>query len=267
MENVRVCFGHRIWWVDAFIGDNERGNPAAVVLLEDAVDDGTLQQIAFELGVSETAFLRRVGDDWSLRWFTPSVEVDLCGHATLATLHVLLNELGARGDEFYFSTRSGVLSGRSLGDGLLGVDLPRVVVEAVSSKVVGGALGPVQAVYQGGSSVLAIVDDYETLCGLAPDPVALFLIPSSLVIVACEGGPNVDVSLRVFAPRLGLHEDHVTGSALCTLAPWWMEHTGAPTLSVRQASGRSGLMHARLFEHNVEVAGHARTFFAGELRV
>ena len=267
MENVNVTFGHRIWWVDAFIGDNERGNPAAVVLLERPVADATLQQIAFELGVSETAFLRRVGDAWQLRWFTPTVEVDLCGHATLATLHVLLNELGVVGDEFYFQTRSGVLSGHSLGGGLLAVDLPRAYIESLETSAVDTALGPVSSVYRAGAaSLLAIVDDYDALCALSPDPVALFLIPSSLIIVACEGGPGVDAALRVFAPRLGLAEDHVTGSAMCALAPWWMERTGAPTLSVRQASARSGIMHARLFEKNVEVAGHARTFFAGELR-
>jgi predicted PhzF superfamily epimerase YddE/YHI9 len=267
VENVNVSFGHRIWWVDAFIGPSERGNPAAVVLLEQPVSDAALQQIAFELGVSETAFLRRVGDGWSLRWFTPTVEVDLCGHATLATLHVLLTELHAKGDEFFFQTRSGTLSGRSLGHGLLGVDLPRAYIEPLEVSAVGTALGPVVEVYRGGaSSLLAIVEDYDTLCSLNPDPVALFLLPSSLVIVACHGGPSVDVALRVFAPRLGLREDHVTGSAMCTLAPWWMERTGAPTMSVRQASARSGIMHARLFEKNVEVAGHARTFFAGELR-
>jgi predicted PhzF superfamily epimerase YddE/YHI9 len=267
VENVSVLFGHRIWWVDAFIGENERGNPAAVVLLERSVDDSTLQQIAFELGVSETAFVRRVGDGWALRWFTPTVEVDLCGHATLATLHVLLNELDCPGEEFFFQTRSGVLSGRSLGSGLLGVDLPRSYIEPLDVSVVGTALGAVREVYRAGaSSVLAVVDDYDALCALAPDPVALFLIPSALIIVACEGGPEVDAALRVFAPRLGLAEDHVTGSAMCTLAPWWMERTGAPTLSVRQASARSGIMHARLFEKNVEVAGRARTFFAGELR-
>jgi predicted PhzF superfamily epimerase YddE/YHI9 len=267
VENVNVTFGHRIWWVDAFIGDNARGNPAAVVLLEQPVSDATLQQIAFELGVSETAFLRRVGETWSLRWFTPTVEVDLCGHATLATLHVLLNELHAKGDEFFFHTKSGVLSGRSLGNGLLGVDLPRAYIEPIDPSIVHAALGPVRTAYRAGaSSVLAIVDDYEALCGLTPDPVALFTIPGSLVIVACEGGPGVDASLRVFAPRLGLAEDHVTGSAMCSIAPWWVEHTGAPTLSVSQASTRRGIMHARLFEKNVEVAGHARTFFSGELR-
>lgn len=268
MENVNVTFGHRLWWVDAFIGEAERGNPAAVVLLERDLDDVAMQQIAFELGVSETAFVRRVGDQWNLRWFTPTVEVDLCGHATLATLHVLMNELDLPGPEFYFQTRSGVLSGRSLGAGLLGVDLPRAYVEPLDVSVVGSALGAVREVYQAGAAnVLVVVDDYETLCGLNADPIGLFLIPSSLIIVVCEGGPSVDASLRVFAPRLGLAEDHVTGSAMCALAPWWMERTGAPTVTVRQASARGGVMFARLFEHNVEVAGHARTFFAGELKV
>jgi PhzF family phenazine biosynthesis protein len=88
VDSVTVAFGHRLWWVDAFTGGAERGNPAVVVLLERSMPDDELQQIAFELGVSETAFVRRAGDQWTLRWFTPTVEVDLCGHATLASLHV-----------------------------------------------------------------------------------------------------------------------------------------------------------------------------------
>jgi predicted PhzF superfamily epimerase YddE/YHI9 len=267
VDSVNVSFGHRLWWVDAFIGDAERGNPAVVVLLERPMDDHELQQIAFELGVSETAFVRRVGDTWSLRWFTPTVEVDLCGHATLATLHVLLTELGVPGGEFYFQTRSGVLSGRRLKDGLLGVDLPRWYIEPLDDSVLNGTLGPVREVYQAGAqSVLAVVEDYDTLCGLSVDPMSLFLVPSSIVIDACHGGPNVDVSIRVFAPRLGLAEDHVTGSAMCAVSPWWVEKVGSPTVSVRQASARGGVMHARLFEKNVEVAGIARTFFGGDLR-
>ena len=125
VEFVNVSFGHRIWWVDAFIGDTERGSPAVVVLLERPLGDDELQRIAFELGVTETVFVRRVGDGWSLRWFTPTVEVDLGGHATLAALHVLLTELGVPGGELVFETRAGALSGRRLRDGLLGVDLPR----------------------------------------------------------------------------------------------------------------------------------------------
>jgi predicted PhzF superfamily epimerase YddE/YHI9 len=267
VDSVDVTFGHRLWWVDAFIGERERGNPAVVVLLEHPLPDDELQQIAFEMGVSETAFVRRVGDQWSLRWFTPSVEVDLCGHATLATLHVVLNELGASGSEHYFATRSGVLSGRRLRDGLLGIDLPRAYLEPLEPAVLAGSLGTVREIYQAGpSSILAIVENYDSLCSLSVDPMGLFLVPSSIVIAACYGGPNVDVSIRVFAPRLGVAEDPVTGSAMCAVSPWWVETSGSPTLSVRQASPRGGVMHARLFERNVEVAGMTRTFLEGSIR-
>jgi predicted PhzF superfamily epimerase YddE/YHI9 len=245
VDSVGSTFGHRLWWVDAFTDDQSRGNPAVVVLLERPMADSELQQIAFELGVSETAFVRRVGDTWSLRWFTPTVEVDLCGHATLATLHVLLTELGVPDGEFFFQTRAGTLSGRRLQRGLLGVDLPRSHLEPLDPSVLNGALGEVSEVYQAGAqSVLAVVPDYDTLCGLIIDPMSLFLVPGSMVIA----------------------EDPVTGSAMCAIAPWWANRTGMPTVAVRQASARGGMMYARLFERNVEVAGYARTFFGGDLR-
>lgn len=267
MDSVNVAFGHRLWWVDAFTSNSDRGNPAVVVLLERPLPDEELQAIATETGVSETAFVRRVGDQWSLRWFTPSIEVDLCGHATLATVHVLVNELGVSSAEFYFQTRAGVLSGRRLRDNLLGVDLPRTTLTESDPFVLGGLLGDVREAWLGANgSLLCVVPDYEALCALSVDPVDLLLVPSQLVIAVCEGGPRVDASLRVFAPRLGLTEDHVTGSAMCTLAPWWANRTGAPTMTVRQASPRGGIMHARLFERNVEVAGQTRTVIAGELR-
>jgi predicted PhzF superfamily epimerase YddE/YHI9 len=179
-----------------------------------------------------------------------------------------MTELGVASSEFYFQTRSGVLSGRRLREGLLGIDLPRQYIEPVEPTILRGALGPVREAFQAGaSSLIAVIEDYETLCGLEVDPMDIFFAPTSLVIAACAGGPGVDVSIRVFAPRLGINEDPVTGSAMCALAPWWVDRTGAPVLSVRQASSRGGVMHARLFEKNVEVAGLARTFFAGELRV
>lgn len=267
MNSVDVTFGHRLWWVDVFIGENERGNQAGVVLLEHDVPDRELQHMAFELGVSETAFVRRWSDHWTLRWFTPTVEVDLCGHATIGTLHVLINELDVADEEITLITRSGDLVGRRLRPGQIAVDLPRHALEPLEPSVLRDALGPVRAVYRSeADSILAVVEDYEALCALDVDPLSLFLVPGQLVIVACEGGPDVDVTIRVFAPRLGLPEDPVTGSALCAVAPWWAEHTGAPTLSVRQASSRGGIMHARLFERSVEVAGLARTFFSGEIR-
>ncbi|MBU6496389.1 MAG: PhzF family phenazine biosynthesis protein [Acidobacteria bacterium] len=268
MDSLRVGFSPRLWWVDAFIGPGERGNPAVVVLLEAPLETPEMQQIAFELGVSETAFLHRVGDAWSLRWFTPTVEVDLCGHATIASVHVLASELGVPAGEITFQTRSGPLRGRRLDAGLVAVDLPRSYLEEVDVSTLRGALGEVKEVWRAGaSSVLAVVEDYDTLCGLRVDALDLFTVPASLVIAVSEGGPGVDLALRVFAPRLGLAEDPVTGSAMCSLAPWWASRTGQPTVSVRQASSRGGLMHARLFERAVEVAGEARTFFSGELRV
>jgi predicted PhzF superfamily epimerase YddE/YHI9 len=267
VDSVDVTFGHRLWWVDTFIGDTERGNPAVVVLLEHALPDDELQTIAFETGVSETAFVRRVGDQWSLRSFTPTVEVELFGHAALATLHVVLEELEAPGDEFFFATRAGVLIGRRLGEGLVGVDLPRADLVPLETSVLNDSLGEVLECYQAGPSiVLAVVKDYDTLCGLNVDPLGLFVVPSSVVVAACFGGPEVDVSIRVFAPRLGLAEDPVTGSAMCAVAPWWVEKVGSPTVVVRQASTRGGLIYARLFEHNVEIAGAVRTFFSGEVR-
>jgi predicted PhzF superfamily epimerase YddE/YHI9 len=267
VELVNVSFGHRLWWVDAFIGDTERGGPAVVVLLERPLPDDELARIAYELDVSETVFVRRVGDAWTLRWFTPTAEVDLGGHATLAALHVLLTELGVPGTDLAFETRAGSIAGRRRADGLLGVDLPRAYLEPLDAAVLGGTFGPVREVFQAGAqSVLAVVEDYDALCSLAVDPVSLFLVPSSMVVAACAGGPGVDVSIRVFAPRLGVAEDHVTGSAMCAIAPWWVGASGSPTVSVFQASARGGLMYARLFERTVEVAGAARTFFGGDLR-
>ena len=267
VDSVGVTFGHRLWWVDTFIGDTERGSPAVVVLLERPIGDVELQEIASELDVSETTFVRRVGDNWTLRWFTPTFEVDLGGHATLATLHVLLSELGVPSGEVSFQTRAGVIAGRRLAEGLLAIDLPRAYLEPLDDSVLVGALGKVLEVYQAGpQSVLAVVEDYDALCGLDIDPMNLFLVPCSMVIVACRGGPGVDVSIRVFAPRLGLAEDDVTGSAMSAIAPWWVEKVGSPTVSVYQASPRGGGMHARLFERTVEVAGRARTFFGGDLR-
>jgi predicted PhzF superfamily epimerase YddE/YHI9 len=267
VSSVGTTFGHRLWWVDAFIGDGARGNPAVVVLLERPMLDIELQQIAFELGVLETAFVRRVGDQWSLRWFTPTVEVDLGGHATLATLHVLLTELGVPEGEFFFQTRSGVLTGRRLKEGLLGIDLPRAEIEPVDPSLLNGALGPVSEAYRAGeNSILCVVRDDDELCGLAVDPMSLFLVPATFVVAVCEGGAGVDASIRVFAPRLGVAEDPVSGSAMCAVAPWWAQRTGSPVMSVRQVSGRGGVMHTRLFERNVEVAGLARTFLGGDLR-
>jgi predicted PhzF superfamily epimerase YddE/YHI9 len=268
VSDVSSTFGHRLWWVDSFIGDAARGNPAAVVLLERPLPDADLQHIAFELGVGETAFLRRVNDQWSLRWFTPTVEVDVSGHATLAALHVALTELLVPPSEVFFQTRAGNLSGRRVDHNILGIDLPRQAIEEVEPLTLESvSVSFTQCFRAGANNILAVVPDYDTLCGLQPDPMSLLLAPGSMLIAVCEGAPGADVGMRVFAPRLGVPEDAATGSAAAAVAPWWVDRSGSPTLSIRQASPRGGLMFARTFKRNVEVAGEARTFLDGYLRI
>lgn len=265
MARLSVEVGRRAWWVDAFIGDQALGNPAVVVLLESALADEGCQQIAAELAVAETAFLRRGPDGSSLRCFTPTQEVDLFGHATLAALHVLFAELDEPSPEIVFSTRSGPIAGRV---GELGpiVELPRHEVGEIDADEARRALSGVRSAWLSeGGELVCIVDDYDALCALDPDRVELFLLPATVVIACCPGVDGADVALRVFAPRLGIREDPVTGRALCALAPIWEQRTGARTLVARQLSPRGGVMTSTLLDDHVDVAGRTRTFLSGQL--
>ena len=265
MSEISTDLGRRMWWVDAFIGEAARGNPAVVVLLEGDLDTVHCQQIASELSVSETAFLRRHHEGWQLRCFTPTVEVDLFGHATLAALHVLGTELRTTEPEFVFATRSGPIVGR-LRSRQLAIELPRHEVAEVTGEGIERALGPVgQAWTTEAGDLVALVDSFDALCALDPDAVEMFLVPASLIIAIAEGGIDSDVAMRVFAPRLGIREDPATGRAMCALAPIWHERTGEDRLLARQLSTRGGVMAATLFDDHVEVIGRARTFLSGEL--
>jgi predicted PhzF superfamily epimerase YddE/YHI9 len=267
MSEISTDLGRRMWWVDAFIGEGARGNPAAVVLLESDLDTAECQQIASELSVSETAFLRRLRDGWQLRCFTPTVEVDLFGHATLASLHVLGTELRTAEREFVFSTRSGPIVGR-LASQRLTIELPRHEVAEVPPDGIERALGPVAHAWTTeAGGLVALVDSFDSLCALDPDAVEMFLVPASLIIAVAEGGIDSDVAIRVFAPRLGIREDAVTGRAMCALAPIWHARTGEDRLLARQVSTRGGVMAAALYDDHVEVIGRARTFLSGELWV
>lgn len=265
MAEISTDFGRRMWWVDAFTGEGARGSPAVVVLLESDLPSATCQQIAAELSVSETAFLRSRRDGWDLRCFTPTVEVDLFGHATLAAVHVLGTELLVRDTEVVFSTRSGPIIGR-LGSTQLAIELPRHEVGAIEIDGLDRALGAVSTSWTTeAGDVVALVESFDALCALDPDSVEMFLVPASLIIAVAEGGIDADVAIRVFAPRLGIREDPVTGRAMCALAPIWHERTGEAQLLVRQVSTRGGVMAAALHDDHVEVMGRARTFFAGDL--
>ena len=266
MSEISTDLGRRMWWVDAFVCEQARGNPAVVVLLESDLAPEACQLIAAELGVAETAFLRRTREGWwEVRCFTPTVEVDLFGHASLAALHVLSVELGVPGPEVVLSTPAGPIVGRRGATGLT-IELPRHEVTATPPEAVERALGPVTAAWTTeAGDLVALVDSVDALCALDPDAVELFVVPASLVIAVAEGGIDSDLSVRVFAPRLGVHEDHATGRAMCSLAPIWHDRTGEVRLLVRQVSPRGGVLLAALQDDHVEVVGRARTYLSGDL--
>ena len=265
MSEISTDLGRRMWWVDAFIGEGARGNPAVVVLVEGELATVRCQRIAAELGVAETAFLRWRRDEWELRCFTPTVEVELFGHASLAALHVLFVELEVGGPEVVLSTRHSPIVGRRVGR-RLAIELPRHEVAPAPVEAFERALGPVvEAWTTEAGDVVALLDSFDALCDLDPDAIELFVLPASLVVAVAEGGLDADLAVRVFAPRLGVKEDAATGRALCALAPIWHARTGEEHLLARQVSTRGGVLAASLFDDHVEVLGTARTFLSGEL--
>lgn len=253
----------RLFIVDAFTDTAFQGNPAGVCLLEDRVPDVWMQSVAAELKLSETAFL--LGD--SLRWFTPKVEVTLCGHATLATAHVLYSTGVAHGP-VKFTTASGTLTVNRQPDGMITMDFP--VKEVTATTVPEGlekALGatPVH-VSKGALDLLVELDSAETVRALRPDIDALAAIDARGVIVTARG-TETDFVSRFFAPKVGVPEDPVTGSAHCALSPYWSARLGRETLTGAQLSERGGLVRVTLAGDRVHLAGHAVTVVSGTMQL
>ncbi|HET7228536.1 MAG TPA: PhzF family phenazine biosynthesis protein [Longimicrobium sp.] len=254
--------------VDAFAERPFTGNPAAVCVMPAARDEAWMQNVAMEMNLSETAFLHPEDDGWRLRWFTPAAEVALCGHATLASAHVLWEHeaLGAE-DEARFHTKSGLLTCRREG-GLVWMDFP-AKPETASEPIDGlaEALG-VTPLYVGRShfDVLVEVESEARVRALEPDIGALRRVQARGVIVTAraEGGAHDFVS-RFFAPAVGVDEDPVTGSAHCVLAPYWAAKLGRNELAGYQASRRGGTVRVRCVGDRVHLGGRAVTILRGEL--
>jgi PhzF family phenazine biosynthesis protein len=264
----RIMSAIKCWQVDAFTDRPFAGNPAAVCWLEDEVDPKWMQSVAAEMNLSETAFVRRAGEDFALRWFTPTVEVDLCGHATLATAHALwFAGIASAGKPLRFHTRSGVLACTRDGD-FIDLDFPSTpATENVPSGPVERALG-VQAVSVGKSKYyyLVVVDSADVVRSLTPDFRRLGELPTKGVIVtSLADDPKFDFVSRFFAPALGVNEDPVCGSAHCCLAPYWAERLGKRALMAYQASARGGVLRLRLNDDRVILGGQAVTVWQGEL--
>jgi PhzF family phenazine biosynthesis protein len=254
-----------IYQVDAFADRLFSGNPAAVVLPKSELPSETMQSIAAENNLSETAFVVPGGKHHQIRWFTPTIEVDLCGHATLAAAHVLFIHKGYSDDTVTFSSKSGPLHVRQEGE-VLYLNFPADTIRAVGpTDDLISALGvdPI-GTYRGRDDYLAIFDSEDTVFSLCPNLALLSEIPSRGVIVSAAGR-EVDFVSRFFAPQSGVPEDPVTGSAHTTLTPFWSKELGKKHLRARQISKRGGELICRDLGERVEIGGRAITFLVGEI--
>jgi PhzF family phenazine biosynthesis protein len=258
--------------VDAFSDAPFRGNPAGVCLPPAEMPDAWMQSVAAELNLAETAFLRRRSEsEFDLRWFTPVVEVDLCGHATLASAHRLWEEGLAHEGPIGFHTRSGVLTA-SRADAEIELDFPSAPPRATPApEGLAEALGA-HFVWTGASALgdlLVEMQDGRAVRSLEPDFVALGKLPARGVIVTAAAERRADVGhdyvSRFFAPSVGIDEDPVTGSAHCALAPYWSEKLGRADLVGWQASARGGVVRTRIDGDRVALGGRAVTVWKGEL--
>jgi PhzF family phenazine biosynthesis protein len=253
-----------IFQIDAFAARRFAGNPAAVCPVDDWLDDAVLQAIAAENNLAETAFLRRAGDDYDLRWFTPRVEVDLCGHATLASAYVVFHYLEPGRERVTFHTLSGALTVTRSGD-LLTLDFPvREATPCDPRPVLGQALGTVPEEVRLSWAYLVVLESEAHVRAVKPDMERLRANVDRCVIVTAPG-TDCDFVSRFFAPAMGIPEDPVTGSAHCTLVPYWAERLGKPRLHARQVSERGGELFCELQSERVLIAGRAVPYLEGEI--
>jgi PhzF family phenazine biosynthesis protein len=255
-----------LYQVDAFTDRLFAGNPAAVCPLDTWLPDAAMQAIAAENNLSETAFFVPRGDDYDLRWFTPTVETDLCGHATQASGFVVMTQLAPQRSSVRFHTRSGPLTVTRQGD-MFAIDLPAQPPEpcAMPPNLV-AALGRKPAQVLGAVKYLAIYDSETEVAALAPDLAAWAHADRDGVIVSAPGR-DCDFVSRYFAPHAGIPEDPVTGSAHCTLMPYWAKRLGKTRLHARQISQRGGELFCELKGDRVVIAGHAAFYLEGRIHV
>ncbi len=254
-----------IFQIDAFASKTFKGNPAAVVPLNEWLSDETMQNIAMENNLAETAFFVPTQVGFEIRWFTPLTEVDLCGHATLAAAHVIFEEAEFSSNEIRFGSRSGILTVKKDGDKLQlnfpadtfsDVEIPTGIIEAIGE-------APVQA-YKGKTDYLLIYKNEEVIRQITPNFHLLKNTNARGIIVSAPGN-EVDFASRFFAPAVGIDEDPVTGSAHTTLTPFWATKLGKSKLTAQQLSTRGGELEVELLDDRVLISGKAITYLQGEI--
>ncbi len=254
-----------LYQVDAFAENLFEGNPAAVCPLEEWLPDKVLQQIAAENNLAETAFFVPTSEGFHLRWFTPTIEVDLCGHATLATAHILFHLLGYREEVIVFQSKSGPLPVFKTKHGLT-MDFPMDTLKTVEATLdIERALGTeVKEMYRGINDYMAVIGSEEALRHLEPDLRALSLLKARGLIVTAKG-EEVDFVSRCFYPQSGVDEDPATGSAHTTLCPYWAKKLNKKVLYAQQLSKRVGHIHCELKSDRVLLSGQAIVYLRGEI--
>jgi len=258
-----------LYQVDAFAGDLFGGNPAAVCPLPEWLPDAAMQAIAAENNLSETAFFVREGDGYALRWFTPTVEVDLCGHATLASGFVVMRFLEPQREAVPFRTvKAGTLTVTRDAD-MLAMDFPaRPAAPTEAPAGLLEALGGAPRTVLRARDYLIVYDSAAEIAALAPDFAALAQVKDCWAAIATAPGEDgVDFVSRFFAPAQGVPEDPATGSSHCTLTPYWAERLGKMTLEARQLSRRGGALRCTLNGDRVSIAGRAVLYLKGQIEV
>jgi predicted PhzF superfamily epimerase YddE/YHI9 len=261
-----------LWQIDAFADRVFAGNPAAVCLLEAWLPDETLAAIAAENNLAETAFLVKEPAGWHIRWFTPTVEVDLCGHATLASGHLVLSKLEPAAAAVTFASRSGPLTVARADGGRLAMTFPRRPAKRCPvPPALAGILGRRPLETLAARDLLVVVGSEEEVRSLAPDAQALAAIAAlpflGIVVTAPASTPGLDFVSRCFCPQVGIPEDPVTGSTHCTLVPYWSRRLGKRQLEAAQVSRRGGRLSCEDGEETVRIAGKATPYLEGTIEV
>ena len=257
----------KIFQVDAFADKVFEGNPAAVCPLQEWLPDELLRKIAMENNLAETAFYVKKGNGFHIRWFTPTVEVNLCGHATLAAAYVLFHLEGYKADKVFFDSRSGTLAVSRHGD-VLTLDFPSdtfAEVELTKDMLVSFNIKPVKA-YKGKVFYMLVYETESQIAKIQPNLDAISKLQSVGVIVTAKGN-EVDFVSRFFAPQSGINEDPVTGSAHTLLAPYWSSLLKKKELTAIQLSERKGYLNCKYLGERVEISGKAQLYLTGEIYV